>query len=102
MVTWSTESRRSATSPPDPVAEQIPQIPPHAQNDYHVFEVSPGEKRRLILDRGITLPDSLPGVCNRTVTCSRCGITAPAAEPRVSVRAVILALARFGLASKEQ
>src|SRR5438445_11520276 len=36
------------------------------------------------------------------ITCRRCGMTAHAAEPHVSVRALILALARFEIASKEQ
>src|SRR5258707_14083111 len=36
------------------------------------------------------------------VTCRRCGTTGPAAEPHVSVRALILALGRFGIASKDQ
>ena len=36
------------------------------------------------------------------ITCSKCGITRPAAEPHVSVRALILALARFEIASKDQ
>ena len=36
------------------------------------------------------------------ITCRRCGMTGHAAEPRVSVRAVILALARFEIASKNQ
>jgi hypothetical protein len=36
------------------------------------------------------------------ITCRKCGRTGHAAEPRVSVRAMILALARFGIASKEQ
>src|SRR5258708_34460280 len=36
------------------------------------------------------------------VTCRRCGTTGPAAEPHVSVRALILAVARFGIASKDQ
>jgi len=35
-------------------------------------------------------------------TCRECGYTAQAPEPRVSVRAMILALARFGIAPKEQ
>jgi hypothetical protein len=35
------------------------------------------------------------------ITCRRCG-TGHAAEPRVSVRALILALARFKIASKDQ
>ena len=35
-------------------------------------------------------------------TCPKCGKTARGAEPRVSVRAVILSLGRFGIASKEQ
>src|SRR5258708_37141199 len=36
------------------------------------------------------------------LTCHRCGMTGPGAEPHVSVRAVILALARFGISSKRQ
>lgn len=36
------------------------------------------------------------------ITCPKCGLTGHAAEPRVSVRAVILALARFEIASKDQ
>ena len=35
------------------------------------------------------------------ITCRRCGMTGRAAEPRVSVRALILALARFEIASKD-
>jgi hypothetical protein len=35
-------------------------------------------------------------------TCRRCGMAGHAAEPRVSVRALILALARFKIASKDQ
>jgi len=33
--------------------------------------------------------------------CPRCGITGPSAEPHVSVRALILALGRFGIASQK-
>jgi hypothetical protein len=36
------------------------------------------------------------------ITCPRCGMTGHAAEPRVSVRALILALARFAIAPKDQ
>ena len=36
------------------------------------------------------------------ITCRKCGMTGHAAEPRVSVRALILALARFQIASKDQ
>jgi len=36
------------------------------------------------------------------ITCRKCGRTGSAAEPHVSVRALILALARFGIASKDQ
>jgi hypothetical protein len=36
------------------------------------------------------------------VTCRRCGKTGTGAEPHVSVRALILALARFEISSKEQ
>jgi len=33
--------------------------------------------------------------------CPKCGITGPSAEPHVSVRALILALGRFGITSKK-
>ena len=36
------------------------------------------------------------------ISCSKCGLTGPSAEPHVSVRALILALARFQIASKDQ
>lgn len=36
------------------------------------------------------------------ITCPKCGKTAHAAEPRVSVRAIILALARFEIAHQDQ
>ncbi|OLB27616.1 MAG: hypothetical protein DMG41_19905 [Acidobacteria bacterium] len=60
----------------------------------------------------ISLRDDLEGMLRRIraghdiktpiITCRRCGFTGPAAEPHVSVRALILALARFEIASKEQ
>ena len=36
------------------------------------------------------------------ITCRGCGTTGRSAEPRVSVRALILALGRFEIASKDQ
>jgi hypothetical protein len=60
----------------------------------------------------IGLRDELDGILHRIrtarniqtpiITCSKCGITGPAAEPHVSVRALILALARFEIKSKDQ
>ncbi len=60
----------------------------------------------------ISLRDELDGMLQRIrtgrniqtpiVTCRRCGTTGPATEPHVSVRALILAVARFGIASKDQ
>ena len=35
-------------------------------------------------------------------TCPKCGVRGPMAEPRVSVRAMILALGRFGIATPEK
>src|ERR1700751_5664848 len=49
--------------------------------------------RRIRASRNIQAP---------IITCRRCGMAGPAAEPRVSVRALILALARFEIASKDQ
>ena len=45
--------------------------------------------RRLRGERNIRPP---------TMRCTRCGTTGPAAEPRVSVRAMIISLRRFGIA----
>ena len=60
----------------------------------------------------ISLRDELDGMLQRIrtgrniqtpiITCRRCGATGRAAEPHVSVRALILALGRFGIASKDQ
>jgi hypothetical protein len=60
----------------------------------------------------ISLRDELDGMLQRIrtgrniqtpiITCRRCGTTGRAAEPHVSVRALILALGRFGIASKDQ
>jgi hypothetical protein len=60
----------------------------------------------------IGLRDELDGALQRIragrniqtpiITCSKCGLTGPAAEPHVSVRALILALPRFEITSKDQ
>jgi hypothetical protein len=60
----------------------------------------------------ISLRDELDGMLQRIrtgrniqtpiITCRRCGSTGREAEPHVSVRALILALGRFGIASKDQ
>ena len=60
----------------------------------------------------IGLRDELDGALQRIragrniqtpiIICSKCGLTGPAAEPHVSVRALILALARFKIASTDQ
>src|SRR5882724_1238663 len=60
----------------------------------------------------ISLRDELDGMLQRIrtgrniqtpiITCRKCGSTGRAAEPHVSVRALILALGRFGIASKDQ
>jgi len=60
----------------------------------------------------ISLRDELDGMLQRIrtgrniqtpiITCRRCGTTGRAVEPHVSVRALILALSRFGIASKDQ
>lgn len=59
----------------------------------------------------ISLRDELDGLLQRIrasrnirtpiITCRRCGMTAPGATPHVSVRALILALARFQIASHD-
>ena len=41
------------------------------------------------------------GILTPVITCPRCGSTGHAAQPRVSVRAMILAVSRFGIASAE-
>jgi len=60
----------------------------------------------------IGLRDELDGTLHRIrvgrniqtpiITCRKCGKTGHAAEPHVSVRALILAVARFEIASKDQ
>jgi len=60
----------------------------------------------------ISLRDELEGMLHRIrvgrniqtpiITCRRCGMTGPAAEPHVSVRALILALSRFEIAPKDE
>ena len=60
----------------------------------------------------IDLRDELDGMLHRIrtdrkirtpiITCRHCGTTGPAADPHVSVRAMILALARFQITSKDQ
>ena len=52
-----------------------------------------GTLQRIRVSRNIQTP---------IITCRRCGVTGPAAEPHVSVRALILALARFEIASKDE
>ena len=42
------------------------------------------------------------GILPPVMTCPSCGSTGAAAPPRVSVRALILSLARFGIASAEE
>jgi hypothetical protein len=59
----------------------------------HVRDELNGTLHRIRADRNIQTP---------MTTCSKCGLTGPAAEPQVSVRALILALARFEIASKDQ
>lgn len=42
------------------------------------------------------------GIMPPLMTCPKCGSTGRAAPPKVSVRALILALGRFGLAASEE
>lgn len=48
------------------VAKRVPQIPPHAQNDNHVLEVSSPEQCRAVLAHRSTLPDLPFAFCNRS------------------------------------
>ena len=54
------------------------------------------------LDGMLQLVRATRNIQTPTITCRRCGMTAPGAVPHVSVRALILALARFEIASKDQ
>jgi hypothetical protein len=54
------------------------------------------------LDSMLTSIRSERGIMTAMMTCSSCGSTGHAAHPRVSVRALILALARFEIASVEE
>ena len=42
------------------------------------------------------------GIRTPVIKCPACGMVGPGAEPEVSVRAMILSLARFGIASAEE
>ena len=60
----------------------------------------------------ISLRDEMEGMLRRIrngrniktpiITCRKCGFAGPAEEPHVGMRALILAFARFEIASKEQ
>ena len=52
-----------------------------------------GTLHRIRVSRNIQTP---------IITCRRCGTTGRAADPHVSVRALILTLGRYGIASKDQ
>ena len=52
-----------------------------------------GMLHRIRVDRNIQTP---------IITCRSCGVTGRAAEPHVSVRALILALSRFEIAPKDE
>jgi hypothetical protein len=41
-------------------------------------------------------------IVSPVLSCPRCGTTGPSAEPHVTVRALILALGRFGIASQQE
>lgn len=66
----------------------------------------------LSVDEVIALRDQLDAMLHRiraerhirppVIKCARCGHVGEAAEPDVSVRAVILSLGRFGIASAEE
>jgi hypothetical protein len=42
------------------------------------------------------------GICSPTIQCRKCGKRGPAAAPRVSVRATILAAGRFGIGQQDE
>lgn len=66
----------------------------------------------LPLDEVIALRDQVDGMLHRIrserhlhppiIRCVRCGCVGEAAEPDVSVRALLLSLGRFGIASAEE
>ncbi len=41
------------------------------------------------------------GIVSATVRCSKCGVRAPGAEPKISVRAMLISVHRFGIDSLE-
>jgi hypothetical protein len=54
------------------------------------------------LDRMLQWIRSSHNIRTPIITCRSCGLTAPAAPPHVSVRALILALARFKIVSRDK
>ena len=53
---------------------------------------------RDVLDAMLGRIRSTGGIRTPIISCQCCGYTGPGAEPKVSVRAMILSLARFGIA----
>src|SRR5260370_12323588 len=77
-----------------------------------VVWVRGGRQRGITIRALISQREELEGMLHRIrvgrniqtpiITCRRCGMTGPAAEPHVSIRALILALARFEIAPQDQ
>src|SRR5712671_5236917 len=55
------------------VAERVAQIPPNAQDDDHVLEVSPSEQRRAVLAHASRYQICLRVFCNRSLTMALSG-----------------------------
>jgi hypothetical protein len=87
----------------DPQRTWFPQLIARLRSDWHAEMSMP-----MLIDLRDKLDDMLHEIrqCKNiqtpNITCLDCGHTAQAPEPQVSVRAMILALARFGIAPKEQ
>jgi hypothetical protein len=87
----------------DPQRTWFPQMIALLRSDWHAEMSMP-----MLIDLRDKLDDMLHKIrkCKNIqtpiFTCLECGYTAQSPEPRVSVRAMILALGRFGMAPKEQ
>ena len=87
----------------DPQRTWFPQMISRLRSDWHAEMSMP-----MLIELRDTLDDMLHKIrkCKNIqapiFTCLKCGYTGQEPEPRVSVRAMILALGRFEIAPKEQ
>jgi hypothetical protein len=87
----------------DPQRTWFPQMIRRLRSEWHAeMPMAMLVDLRDTLDEMLHQIRRLGNIQTPIITCRKCGRTGHAAEPQVSVRAMILALARFEIAPKEQ